>query len=748
MVSKVKTTISKADAKAKAEALRATQMAEALDAIAQGRHFDPFSILGVFGSGSSWVGRVFAPGAESIDAVTLDGKSVGTFTQVHSAGIFEGPLSITSRQPIRYAAKARHGDWSFADSYSFGPVLGPMDDYYIAEGSHLRLFDKLGAHLMEHEGAHGVHFAVWAPNARRVSVVGSFNSWDGRRHAMRCRTDTGIWEIFIPGVHAGEPYKFEIVSRDGVVLPLKADPFAFQSELRPNTASVVARPLEHKWNDEAHSKHWGSVDARRQPMSTYEVHAGSWRRRSDGSFLSFDEMAEQLIPYCVDMGFTHIEFLPISEHPYDPSWGYQTTGLFAPSARFGDPEAFARFVDGAHKVGLGVILDWVPAHFPTDSHGLANFDGTALYEHADPRKGFHPDWNTAIYNFGRKEVSSFLVNNAIFWAERFHIDALRVDAVASMLYLDYSRKEGEWIPNEHGGRENLEAVRFLQEANKQAYAARPGFMMIAEESTSWPGVSKPVYDGGLGFGFKWNMGFMHDTLEYLKREPVHRKHHHNEMTFGLLYAFSENFVLPLSHDEVVHGKGSLLTKMAGDDWQKFANLRAYYGFMWGYPGKKLLFMGQEFAQRQEWSEARGLDWHHLNEAPHEGVRLLVRDLNRAYRDNTALHGRDCEGEGFAWLIADDAENSVFAWARFAGDAAPCAVITNFTPVPREGYSLPLPAKGRWREVINSDAAIYGGSGKGNGGVIIADGAGFNGQPASAMINIPPLATLIFVWESA
>ncbi len=745
MVSKVKTAASKAEARA--EALRATQMAEALDAIAQGRHFDPFSILGIFGSDKNWTARVFAPGADTLEAYTLDGKPIGTLTQVHGAGIFEGSLSLTSRQPVRYLAKARHGDWSFADPYSFGPVLGPMDDYYIAEGSHLRLFDKLGAHVMGHEGAQGVHFAVWAPNARRVSVVGSFNSWDGRRHAMRCRIDTGIWEIFIPGVHAGEPYKFEIVSRDGVVLPLKADPFAFQSELRPNTASVVARPLDHKWHDEAHSKHWGSVDARRQPMSIYEVHAGSWRRRSDGSFLSFDEMAEQLIPYCVDMGFTHIEFLPISEHPYDPSWGYQTTGLYAPSARFGDPEAFARFVDGAHKVGLGVILDWVPAHFPTDSHGLANFDGTALYEHADPKKGFHPDWNTAIYNFGRKEVSSFLVNNAIFWAERFHVDALRVDAVASMLYLDYSRKEGEWIPNEHGGRENLEAVRFLQEANKQAYAARPGFMMIAEESTSWPGVSKPVYDGGLGFGFKWNMGFMHDTLEYLKREPVHRKHHHNEMTFGLLYAFSENFVLPLSHDEVVHGKGSLLTKMAGDDWQKFANLRAYYGFMWGYPGKKLLFMGQEFAQRQEWSEARGLDWHHLNEAPHEGVRLLVRDLNHAYRDYPALHGRDCEGEGFSWLIADDSANSVFAWARFAGDAPAAAVVTNFTPVPREGYSLPLPAKGRWREVINSDATIYGGSGKGNGGVIIADGAGFNGQPASALINIPPLATLIFVWES-
>jgi 1,4-alpha-glucan branching enzyme len=457
-------------------------------------------------------------------------------------------------------------------------------------------------------------------------------------------------------------------------------------------------------------------------------------------------MAATLIPYVVDLGFTHIEFLPISEHPFDPSWGYQTTGLYAPSARFGDPESFARFVDAAHKVGVGVILDWVPAHFPTDAHGLSKFDGTSLYEHQDPRQGFHPDWNTAIYNFGRKEVKSYLVNNAIYWAEKYHVDALRVDAVASMLYLDYSRKEGEWVPNEHGGRENLEAVRFIQDANKAGYAARPGFMMIAEESTAWPGVSQPVYAGGLGFGFKWNMGFMHDTLEYFSREAVHRKYHHDEITFGLLYAFSENFVLPLSHDEVVHGKGSLLTKMAGDDWQKFANLRAYYAFMWGYPGKKLLFMGQEFAQRGEWSEARALDWHELDHAPHRGVHNLVRDLNRAYKDLPALHQRDCEPEGFAWLVVTDSENSVFAWARLAPGQKPVAVISNFTPVPREGYLLPLPAAGRWREVINSDAPHYGGSGVGNGGIVIADQPGRDGQPASAFVTLPPLATLILELE--
>lgn len=716
---------------------------EKLEAIIAGRLVDPFGYLGVHKVGKAWKARVFAPGAETLEAYSLAGKPLGALDQIHEAGIFQGALTVTKQQPVRYHASAPHGDWTFIDAYSFGPVLGPMDDYFIAEGSHLRLFDKLGAHIMVHEGVDGVHFAIWAPNAKHVSVVGSFNAWDGRRHAMRCRVAAGIWEIFIPGVHAGEAYKYEIVGSNNVVLPLKADPFAFQSELRPNNASVVSRPLQFNWHDDAHSKHWGSVDVRRQPISTYEVHAGSWRRHEDGSFLSFDELAAQLIPYVVDMGFTHIEFLPISEHPYDPSWGYQTTGLYAPSARFGDPHAFARFVDSAHKVGVGVILDWVPAHFPTDAHGLARFDGTALYEHEDPRKGFHPDWNTAIYNFGRKEVRSFLVNNAIFWAEKYHIDGLRVDAVASMLYLDYSRKEGEWIPNEHGGRENLEAVQFIQDANKAAYAARPGCMMIAEESTSWPKVSQPVYAGGLGFGFKWNMGFMHDTLKFMALEPVHRRFHHDEITFGLLYAFSENFVLALSHDEVVHGKGSLLTKMAGDDWQKFANLRAYYGFMWGYPGKKLLFMGQEFAQRGEWSEERGLDWHELNHAPHDGMRKLVRDLNHAYRTIPALHARDCEAEGFAWLVVDDRENSVFAWGRYAPGEKPVAIVTNFTPVMRDGYVLPLPARGKWREVINTDATIYGGSGKGNAGVITADGLGVKGQITSARINLPPLATLIF-----
>jgi 1,4-alpha-glucan branching enzyme len=713
-----------------------------VEAIVSGEHGDPFAVLGLHKPNKSFIARCFVPHAETVTAFTLDGKKAGVLSRRHDAGFFEGRLTIRKRQPLRFHASNAGGDWWLTDPYSFGPVLGPMDDYYIAEGSHLRLFDKLGAHLIDHEGASGVQFAVWAPNARRVSVVGDFNDWDGRRHSMRLRQDIGVWEVFVPDIGAGRPYKYEIIGAQGEKLPLKADPYAFRSELRPATASVTAAPLAHEWGDEAHRDFWRQADMRREAVSIYEVHAGSWQRNDDGSFLSWDEIAERLIPYVVEMGFTHIEFLPISEYPYDPSWGYQTTGLYAPTARFGEPEGFARFVDGAHRAGVGVILDWVPAHFPVDEHGLARFDGTALYEHADPRKGFHPDWNTAIYNFGRREVVSFLVNNALYWAEKYHVDGLRVDAVASMLYLDYSRKAGEWIPNEHGGRENLDAVSFLQKMNIAVYGTHPGVMTIAEESTSWPQVSQPVHEGGLGFGFKWNMGFMNDTLEYLAHEPIHRKHHHDAITFGLVYAFSENFVLPLSHDEVVHGKGTLLSKMAGDDWQKFATLRAYYAFMWGYPGKKLLFMGQEFAQRDEWSEERQLDWHLNDFAPHRGVRQTVRDLNYLYRSRPALHGRDCEPEGFSWLVVDDRENSVFAWLRTAPGGNPVAVISNFTPVPRENYNLPLPHAGRWLEIINTDSTDYGGSGKGNAGSILARPAD-GGNGAIASILVPPLATIMF-----
>jgi 1,4-alpha-glucan branching enzyme len=711
--------------------------ADAIAALLQGHHADPFALLGPHAGPEGTFVRAWLPGAQKVLAHTLSGTLLGELRPVGD-GIVEGVVKGPP-QPLWYYARGGGGEWWVKDPYSFGPVLGPTDDFLLAEGTHLRLHDKLGAHPIRHQGADGTHFAVWAPNAQVVSVVGDWNGWDVKRHPMRKRSDVGIWEIFLPDVGPGNAYKFAIIGADGQRLPLKADPFAFASELRPATASKIAPPFAHDWRDAAHRQHWASVDPRRVPVSIYEVHPGSWQRGDDGWFLAWDELADRLIPYVVDMGFTHIEFLPVSEHPYDPSWGYQTTGLYAPSARFGDPAGFARFVDGAHKAGVGVLLDWVPAHFPTDEHGLARFDGTALYEHDDPRLGFHPDWNTAIYNFGRREVSQFLVNNALFWAEHYHVDGLRVDAVASMLYRDYSRKADEWIPNAEGGRENWEAVDFLRATNRAVYREHPGFFTVAEESTSWPGVSKPAHEGGLGFGFKWNMGFMHDTLAYMAREPIHRVHHHDEITFGLTYAFSENFVLPISHDEVVHGKGSLLTKMAGDRWQKFANLRAYYGLMWGYPGKKLLFMGQEFAQEREWSEERALDWHLLDDAAHAGVALLVRDLNHLYRDTPALHARDCEGDGFCWAVVDDAANSVFAWERRAPDAAPVLVVSNMTPVPRAGYRVPVSRDGSWREILNSDASVYGGSGMGNLGVVTAEGG-------VATITLPPLSTTWFQYQ--
>lgn len=715
----------------------------AIAALLAGRHSDPFSLLGVFPAHNGSFARTWIPGAEKVEAFSLGGEPLGALKQVDPAGLFEGPLP-TAPAPLQYHASGGGATWWITDPYSFGPVLGPIDDFLIGEGNHFRLYDKMGAHLIHHEGADGVHFAVWAPNAQQVAVVGPFNDWDTRRHVMRRRADVGIWEIFLPNVGAYTPYKFAVTGADGVMLPLKADPFGFASELRPATASLTPPQPTHVWSDDAHRAHWASVDPRRVPISIYEVHAGSWDRDANGWFLTWDALAERLIPYVVDLGFTHIEFLPICEHPYDPSWGYQTIGLFAPSARFGDIEGFARFVEGAHKAGIGVIIDWVPAHFPTDEHGLAHFDGTALYEHEDPKLGFHPDWNTAIYNFGRREVSSFLVNNALFWAERYHVDGLRVDAVASMLYRDYSRKAGEWIPNKDGGRENWEAVGFLQATNKAVYGQHPGVFTIAEESTSWPGVTHPVdaqrpNGGGLGFGFKWNMGFMNDTLKYMARDPIHRSHHHDEITFGLMYAFAENFVLPISHDEVVHGKGTMLSRMPGDDWQKFANLRAYYALMWGYPGKKLLFMGQEFAQRREWSEERALDWDVRNSPAHEGVRNLIRDLNRVYRDHAALHARDCEGDGFNWAVVDDKDNSVFAWTRHAPDAPPIAIISNLTPAPHSGYQFPLPRNGRWREIINTDAIVYGGSGAGNMGHIdVGDGL--------ATLMLPPLATVMLIFE--
>ena len=717
-------------------------------AIVGARHADPFAVLGPHQTAAGLVIRAFVPGATLLRALDAACLPIAILEPRGPEGFFEALLP-NAPAPIAYRLSASNATatWELDDPYRFPPVLGAMDEHLLVEGTHRLLYDRLGAHLLRHEGADGVHFAVWAPNASRVSVVGDFNAWDGRRHQMRKRLDSGLWEIFAPGIGAGAVYKYEIVSASGLLQPLKADPVGFAAELRPSTASVVARIDDFIWTDAEHLQRQ-PADPRRAPMAAYEVHLGSWRRKPDGGFLSYDELADTLIPYVADLGFTHIELMPVNEHPLDDSWGYQPIGLFAPTARFGDPAGFARFVDRAHAAGIGVILDWVPAHFPTDVHGLAHFDGGPLYEHADPSRGFHPDWNTAIYDFGRAEVANFLAANALFWLDRFHIDALRVDAVASMLYLDYSRKAGEWTPNEEGGNQNRDAVRFLRSFNQLAYSARPGVTTIAEESTAWPGVCTPPQDGGLGFGFKWNMGWMNDTLAYLSLDPVHRRWHHDKLTFGLLYAFSENYVLPLSHDEVVHGKGSLLGRIPGDFWQRCATLRAYYAFMWAHPGKKLLFMGQEFAQAREWNFAAGLDWHLLDHPAHRGVQACVRDLNRLYRTHAPLHARDCESEGFRWIVADDADQSVYAWIRDGGEGeAPVLVVCNFTPVPRYGYRVGLPRPGIWREILNTDAPAYGGSGLGNLGAIQAILHPSHGFPASAELLIPPLATLYFHFEA-
>ncbi|MEK0430568.1 MAG: hypothetical protein RL139_372 [Gemmatimonadota bacterium] len=717
--------------------------AEAIHAIVSGTHGDPFAVLGVHRVGRQQRLRAFVPGAETLTAVGPRGGMLATLTRVHEAGLFEGPI----RGRPRYRLRATHGadSWTLHDPYAFGPVLGPMDDWLIGEGTHEALSDRLGAHPGTHEGVPGTRFAVWAPNARRVSVIGDFNAWDGRRHPMRLRHGTGVWELFLPDVGEGAHYKYELLGPDGTLLPAKADPVGFGAEVRPATASIVRDTTRFRWRDEAWMARRAQTAPHRAPMAIYEVHLGSWRRGPDGRWLTYDELADALIPYATSLGFTHLELLPVSEHPFDGSWGYQPVGLFAPTARFGAPEAFARFVDRCHQAGLGVILDWVPAHFPTDPHGLARFDGTALYEHEDPRLGFHPDWHTAIYNLGRREVANLLLANALFWLERYHVDGLRVDAVASMLYLDYSRAPGEWVPNVHGGRENLEAVAFLRRLNEVVHARHPGVLMIAEESTAWPGVSRPTSGGGLGFGFKWNMGWMHDTLAYLREDPVHRRWHHDRMTFGLVYAFSEEFILPLSHDEVVHGKGAWMDKVPGDPWQRLATLRAYYGFMWGHPGKKLLFMGGESAQSREWNHDGTLDWT-LAQAPgHRDVTTLVRDCNALLRAQPALHALDGVPDGFQWLVVDDADASVFAWVRHGGgDARPVVVIANFTPVPRPGYQLGLPRPGRWREVLNTDAAVYGGSNVGNAGGVLADGGPAHGCPASALITLPPLASLWLV----
>ena len=707
--------------------------------LAQGRCSQPFSILGPrpFGDGQ-WL-TVYHPDLAALSAVGPDGE---TDLPRVAGDLFAGPIPAG---PYRLKARSGGGvEWTFDDPYRFAPVLGEMDLHLLAEGTHKRLWQVLGAHVTTHQGVAGTRFAVWAPNARRVSVVGQFNGWDGRRHPMR-RVGQGFWEIFLPGLGEGTLYKYEVLDAHGGVM-LKADPVGFGSQHPPEKASVVRDITGYGWKDAEWMARRARAQDRRAPISIYEVHPGSWRRKYDdgGRPLSYQEMARDLVAYAKDMGFTHLELMPVSEFPFDGSWGYQPVGLYAPTIRFGPPHEFRDLVDAAHQAGLGVLLDWVPGHFPTDAHGLARFDGTELYEHADPREGFHQDWNTLIYNYGRTEVQNFLTANAVYWLEEYHIDGLRVDAVASMLYRDYSRKAGEWVPNKDGGRENYEAIAFLQNMNIEAYGEQPGIMTVAEESTSFPKVSAPVDAGGLGFGFKWNMGWMNDTLRYMSRDPVHRRYHHDLMSFGLMYAFSENFILPISHDEVVHGKGSLLHKMPGDEWQQFANLRAYYGFMWGHPGKKLLFMGCEFGQPEEWNHNGELNWHAAGQPMHQGVQALVRDLNGLYRDTPALHVKDAEPEGFQWIATDPAQ-STYSWIR-RGDAGdpPVVVVCNFTPVPRPGFRIGVPQAGRWREAVNTDATAYGGSGMGNLGGVVADGEPQDGQPASMAVTLPPLSVVIFV----
>jgi 1,4-alpha-glucan branching enzyme len=715
--------------------------ATVIEALVNGRHGDPFSVLGRHGSEL----RCLAPGAEAVDVIS-DGRNVVTrLERRHVDGFFAGEVPVTTPYRLRIQWPDRCEETE--DPYAFGPLLGTLDLHLFSEGRHFELGRVLGAQCVVMDGFPGVRFAVWAPNASRVSVIGDFNNWDGRRHPMRKRPEAGLWEIFIPRIGPGDLYKYELLDGQGRRLPQRADPLALQTEMPPGSASRIAHPLPHAWADHD----WMASRAARQneaaPISIYEVHAASWWRDAEGRSPNWDALADRMLPYVADLGFTHIEFMPIAEHPFGGSWGYQPLGLFAPTARLGPPDGFARFVDRAHQAGIGVIVDWVPAHFPTDGYGLYRFDGTALYEHEDPREGLHRDWNTAIYNFGRHEVRGFLIASAIHWLEHYHVDGLRVDAVASMLYRDYSRAEGQWIPNRYGGRENLEAVAFLREVNTVVAERCSGAMMIAEESTAWPGVTAPIASGGLGFSFKWNMGWMHDTLDFIQNDPVHRRWHHDEMTFGLIYAWSERFILPLSHDEVVYGKRSLLGRMPGDPWRRFANLRAYLAFMWAHPGKKLLFMGGEFGQPGEWSHDAALPWDLLDDENHRGVQRLVTDLNALLRAQPALHRLDASPEGFRWVVGDDRVQSVFAWLRLAEGAPPVLLVANLTPVPRLDYRVGVPATGWWREAVNTDAEAYGGTGMGNAGRAHADATPAHGQPSSLSLTLPPLAAILLTPEA-
>jgi 1,4-alpha-glucan branching enzyme len=713
--------------------------------LGRGEHHDPHSILGAHPAMGGTVVRAFHPDASAAALVAPNGDTEPMEPIGH--GVWASMVHDLAPGQFSYRVRFTFPDgnaWEREDPYRFGPTVGDVDLHLIAEGTHERLYDVLGAHPRTQEGTAGVSFAVWAPNARSVRIVGDFDRWDGRLLPLRSMGASGVWELFVPGIGAGELYKYEILGRDGV-LRLKADPLAFAMQVRPETASRVWDPSAYRWTDDDWMRDRADRDPYRSPMAAYEVHLGSWMRNPDGSWLGYRQAADRLVEHCRRFGFTHVELLPVAEHPFDGSWGYQVTGYYAPTARFGSPDDFAAMVDILHNAGIGVLVDWVPAHFPTDDFALRQFDGTPLYEHADPQRGEHPDWGTLIFDFGRPEVRNFLVANALFWLERYHIDGLRVDAVASMLYLDYSRKAGEWTPNIHGGRENLEAVAFLREMNERVYGRFPGVMTIAEESTAFPGITRPTYLGGIGFGFKWDMGWMHDTLEYFSEDPVHRRYHHGKLTFRGLYKDTEQFVLPLSHDEVVHGKGSLLRKMPGDEWQRFSNLRALLLNMWAQPGKKLLFMGAELAMWDEWSHDRPLPWDLLEAPMHAGVAQFVEDLGRVYAATPALWAGDHEAEGFAWIDASDVEASVYSWIR-RGDGQTAVVVLNLTPVPRHDYRLGLPHGGRWVEAINSDSEHYGGSNLGNLGGAVAVEESWHGQPFSTNLTLPPLAGLILVPE--
>jgi 1,4-alpha-glucan branching enzyme len=721
-----------------------------LHAILEARHGDPFAVLGMHQSGDDLVVRAFRPDARTVTVRSVDDPSKSwPAAQVNPEGFFIAVLEGAVER-FRYELEftAHNGDvWTQRDPYSFGTILGQLDLHLFSEGQHWELWKKLGAHLTEVDGAKGTTFHVWAPNAQRVSVVGDFNGWDGRIHSMRKLLGCGVWEIFVPDVVESAHYKFELRDMNNAVR-VKSDPFAFFGQHGTATASLVFDLGRYRWDDEAWMEQRRTKQHLRSAVSVYEVHLGSWQRKPEegNRYLSYREMADSLLPYIVEMGYTHVELLPVAEHPFDGSWGYQVTGYFAPTSRFGNPDEFRYLVDRFHQAGIGVILDWVPGHFPKDEFALAKFDGTALFEHADPKQGEHMDWGTLIFNYGRNEVRNFLIANALFWLEEYHIDGLRVDAVASMLYLDYSRKEGEWVPNQHGGRENLDAIYFLKRFNEVCYEKHPGIMTIAEESTAWPGVSRPVYLGGLGFGFKWNMGWMHDFLEYMEKDPLYRRYHQGTVTFSLLYAFQEHFMLVLSHDEIVHGKGSMLNKMPGDLWQKFANLRMFYAWMYAHPGKKLLFMGGEFGQWREWNHDTSLDWHLCSYPEHDGLKRLVQHLNYLYKNEPALWDLDDTYDGFEWIDFYDSDNSVVAFMRKSSGGDIIAFVVNATPVPRENYRIGVPHGGFYEEVLNTDAQTYGGGNVGNYGGIWADAISWQGKGHSIAIHLPPLATVGFKWR--